>query len=55
VNGSYGSCFVRFWHFSDIPPALTNVCFEGKNGHDAGATSFPLMTQSGHLHPDLPQ
>jgi ribonucleotide monophosphatase NagD (HAD superfamily) len=26
---------------------LTNVCFEGKNGHDAGATSFPLMTRSG--------
>jgi hypothetical protein len=23
---------------------LTHVCFEGKNGHDAGATSFPLMT-----------
>jgi hypothetical protein len=23
------------WQFSDIPPALTNVCFQGKNGHDA--------------------
>jgi len=20
---------VRCWHFSDIPPALTNVCFQG--------------------------
>jgi hypothetical protein len=28
--------------------ALTNVRFEGKNGHDAGVTPFPLMTQSGH-------
>jgi hypothetical protein len=28
--------------------ALTNVCFEGKNGHDAGVTPFPLMTHSGH-------
>jgi hypothetical protein len=27
---------------------LTNVCFEGKNGYDAGVTPFPLMTQSGH-------
>jgi hypothetical protein len=24
--------------------ALTNVCFEEKNGHDAGATPFSLMT-----------
>jgi hypothetical protein len=32
-----------------VPLALTNVCFEGKNGHDAGVTPFPLMTQSGHL------
>jgi hypothetical protein len=23
------------------------VCFEGKNGHDAGVTPFPVMTQSG--------
>jgi hypothetical protein len=25
--------------------ALTNVRFEGKNGHDAGVTPLPLMTQ----------
>jgi hypothetical protein len=29
-----------------MPLALTNVCFEGKNGHDAGVTPFPLMTHS---------
>jgi hypothetical protein len=29
--------------------ALTNVCFEGKNRHDAGVTPFPLMTRSGRL------
>ena len=39
---------VRFWHIADVPLALTNVCFEEKNGHDAGVTPFPLMTQSGH-------
>jgi hypothetical protein len=27
--------------------ALTNVCFEGKNGHDSGVTPFPLMTHTG--------
>ena len=37
---------LRYWHFADVPLALTNVCFEGKNGHDAGVISFPLMTQS---------
>ena len=30
-----------------MPLALTNVCFGGKNGHDAGVTPFPLMTHSG--------
>jgi hypothetical protein len=39
---------VRLWHFSDIQPALTNVRFEGNNGHDANGPSCPLMTQSGH-------
>jgi hypothetical protein len=39
---------VRLWHLADVPLVLTNVCFEGKNGHDAGVTPFPLMTQSGH-------
>jgi hypothetical protein len=38
-----------FWHIADVPLALTNVCFEGKNGHDAVVTPFPLMTQSGHV------
>ena len=28
--------------------ALTNVCFEGKNGHDADVERCLLMTQSGH-------
>ena len=39
---------VRLWHITDMPLALTKVCFGGKNGHDAGVTPFPLMTQSGH-------
>ena len=28
-----------------FPLAPTNVCFEGKNGHDAGMTPFPLMSR----------
>jgi len=28
--------------------ALTNVCFEGKNGHGANGPSCPLLTHSGH-------
>jgi hypothetical protein len=43
---------VCLWHIADVPLALTNVCFEGKNGHDAGVTPFPLMTQSGHSEAD---
>ena len=39
---------VRYWHFSDIPPALTNVHYRGKSGHDANGPSCRLMTQSGH-------
>jgi hypothetical protein len=35
---------VPSWHLADVPLALTNVCLEGKNGHDAGMTPFPLMT-----------
>ena len=42
---------VRSWHIADVQTALTNVCFEGKNGHDAGAIPCPLMTQSGHFEP----
>jgi hypothetical protein len=38
---------VRFWHIADVPLALTNVCFEGKNGHDADRPLCPLMTQAG--------
>ena len=36
-NSAFGS-------LKDVTLALTNVCFEGKNGHDAGMTPFPLMT-----------
>src|ERR1700675_3863432 len=40
---------VHTWHIADMPLALTNVCFEGKSGHDVGVTLCPLMTQSGSL------
>jgi hypothetical protein len=30
-----------------MPLALTNVCFEGKNGHDADVTRCLFLTQSG--------
>jgi hypothetical protein len=33
--------------------ALMDVRFEGNNGHDAGLTPFPLMTQSGRQEQDL--
>ena len=33
---------------TDMLLALTNVCFEGKNGYDADLSVCPLMTQSGH-------
>jgi len=36
------------WHITDVPLVLTNVCFEGKNGHDAGVTLFQLMGASTH-------
>ena len=26
---------VHTWHIADVPPALSNVCFEWENGHDA--------------------
>ena len=39
--------YVRFWHIADVPLALANVRFEGKNRHDAAVTPFPLMTHSG--------
>jgi len=40
---------VCLWHIADVPLPLTNVRFEGKNGHDSGGTPFPLMTHSGLL------
>ena len=42
----------RYWHITDALLVLMNVSFEGKNGHDAGVTPFPLMTQSGHSPPE---
>jgi hypothetical protein len=32
---------VGYCHKADVQTALTNVCFEAKNGHDAGVT--PLV------------
>ena len=40
---------VRFWHKADMLNALTNVRFEGNNGHDGGVTRCLLLTQSGHV------
>jgi len=39
---------VRLWHKADMLNALTNVRFEGNNGHDADVTGCLLMTQSRH-------
>ena len=33
---------------ADMLNALTNVRFEGNNGHDADVTRYLLMTRSGH-------
>ena len=33
---------------ADVQLALTNVCFGGKNGHDADAGQCPPMTRSGY-------
>jgi len=41
--------YVGSWHFSDIPPALTNFRFWGQSGRCADACRSPLMTQSGHV------
>ena len=32
-----------------VQTTLTNVCFEGQNGHDADVARCLLMTQSGHV------
>ena len=37
-----------------MPLALTNVCFEGKIGHDAGVTLLPFMTLSRHWYAQSP-
>jgi hypothetical protein len=34
------------WHIADVPLARKNVCFERKNGHDAGVTA-KAVTGSG--------
>jgi hypothetical protein len=39
------------WHEADVPLALTNVPFEGNNGHDPDVTRCPFMTLSGNPHP----
>jgi hypothetical protein len=39
---------VGFWHLADIPPALTNVRYGGKSGHDANGPLCRRMTLSGH-------
>jgi hypothetical protein len=39
---------VRLWHIADVPLALSNVCFEWENGHDAIVPLCQLLTQSGH-------
>jgi hypothetical protein len=49
-------CNVRFWHIADVPLGLTNVCFEGNNGHDVDVTRCVLMIRCGHsgrLYPVL--
>ena len=43
------------WHLADVQTALTNVRFEGNNGHDADVTRCPLMTQSGHHALEYPR
>ena len=44
----------RFWHIADVPLGLTNVCFEGNNGHDADVTRCLLSTRSGHWYAQSP-
>ena len=43
---AHSSRNVSYWHLADLPLALTNVCFEGENGHDADVTRCLLMTQA---------
>ena len=44
---------VRYWLKADMLKALTNVCFEGKNGHDADLSVCRLLTLSGHRSMDI--
>ena len=37
---------VRYWHIADVPLGLTNVCFEGNNGHDVDVTRYVLITNA---------
>ena len=39
---------VRIWHKADMLNALTNVHFEGNDGHGADLSVCPLMTNSEH-------
>ena len=43
-SGSYPTNF-SFWHIADVQLTLTNVCFERKNGQDAGVTPLPRMAK----------
>ena len=47
-HGAWEDAEVRLWHLADAQPSLTNVRFEGNNGHDADVTRCLLMTLSGH-------
>ena len=44
---------VCFWHLADIPPALTNVRYGGKSGHDANGPLCRLMTYCGHWRSNI--
>jgi hypothetical protein len=35
---------VAFWHFSDMPTQLRDVCFQGQSGPDGGAPRRPSLT-----------
>jgi len=48
-QGPSGGIDVCSWYIADVPLVLTNVCFEGTSGHDAGLTSFQLLTQRDEL------
>ena len=39
----YGTVHVCCWHLADIPPALTNVRYGGKSGHDTNRPLWRLI------------